>query len=100
MAEQPAEAAAGARVGQYARLQDIEEVCTAQHDQRAGAQIFSCNPAITKTPHVCTVAPLQRVVRAIEAASFVMGELAKEREDMDKNLLHAGATAFLDQIQV
>lgn len=42
----------------------------------------------------------QRVVRAIEAASFVMGELAKEREDINKELLHAAVSGFLEQIQV
>jgi hypothetical protein len=44
--------------------------------------------------------PLQRVVRGIEAASIVMGELAKEREGINKELLHAAVTGFLEQLQV
>jgi len=43
---------------------------------------------------------VQKVVRAIEAASFVMLELSKTRDDADKQLLHAAATAFVTQVQV
>lgn len=41
----------------------------------------------------------KRVVYAIEAASYVMDQLSKEREHIDKRLLHTSATAFLQQIQ-
>jgi len=42
----------------------------------------------------------QKVVRAVEAASFVMTELSKTRDEADKQLLHAAASAFVTQIQV
>jgi hypothetical protein len=42
----------------------------------------------------------ERVVRAIEAAGFAMGELAKERADIDKALLNAAVKGFLEQLQV
>lgn len=41
----------------------------------------------------------ERVVRAIEAAGFAMGELAKERADIDKALLNAAVKGFLEQLQ-
>jgi hypothetical protein len=40
------------------------------------------------------------VVHALEAASFVMTELSRERQHVDKQLLHAAATGFIQQIQV
>lgn len=39
-------------------------------------------------------------MRAIEAAGFAMGELAKERADIDKALLNAAVKGFLEQLQV
>lgn len=43
---------------------------------------------------------VQKVIRAIEAAGVVMGELAKERTDMDKIMLNTAVKAFSDEIQV
>jgi hypothetical protein len=43
---------------------------------------------------------LQKVVRAIEAASYVMTELSKNKEEMDKSILHVAATGFVQQVQV
>lgn len=43
---------------------------------------------------------LQRVVRAIECAGFAMGELAKEREDINKTVLNTVVKSFLEQLQV
>jgi hypothetical protein len=43
---------------------------------------------------------MQRVVRAIECAGFAMGELAKEREDINKTLLNTVVKSFLEQLQV
>jgi hypothetical protein len=43
---------------------------------------------------------LQKVVRAIEAASYVMTELSKNKEEMDKGILHVAATGFVQQVQV
>lgn len=44
-------------------------------------------------------ARMQRVVRAIEAAGFVMAELSKTRDEVDKQLLHAAASGFVQQVQ-
>eukprot|EP00879_Flechtneria_rotunda_P000916 GHRR01001044.1.p2 GENE.GHRR01001044.1~~GHRR01001044.1.p2 ORF type:complete len:183 (+),score=80.68 GHRR01001044.1:1621-2169(+) len=41
----------------------------------------------------------EKVVRAVEASGFVMSELSKTREETDKQLLHAAATGFVEQIQ-
>ncbi|WIA10108.1 hypothetical protein OEZ86_000273 [Tetradesmus obliquus] len=41
----------------------------------------------------------QKVVRAIEAASYVMTELSKNKEEMDKSILHVAATGFVQQVQ-
>lgn len=49
--------------------------------------------------HTLACLPVQRVVHALEAASVVMSELAKQRDDVDKQLLHAAATGFIQQIQ-
>jgi hypothetical protein len=43
---------------------------------------------------------MQRVVRAIECAGFAMGELAKEREDINKTVLNTVVKSFLEQLQV
>lgn len=90
-----AEAGAADTLGHYARLQEIEKVIM--------PFVLELHPVI-HTPSPFQAWPLhihlQRVVYAIEAASYVMAELSKEREHIDKRLLHRSATAFLEQIQV
>lgn len=82
-------------MGHYARLQEIEKVIM--------MPFLELRPSIHTTSRFQAWplhTRLQRVVYAIEAASYVMDQLSKEREHIDKRLLHTSATAFLQQIQV
>jgi hypothetical protein len=66
-----------------------------------------CATGICTDYHVLDVATAvlllllsQKVVRSIEAASYVMTELSKNKDEMDKSILHVAATGFVQQVQV
>lgn len=77
----------------YKRLQEIEQVGV-----KAGSR--SATGCIAMAGDVAVLAPLQKVVHAIQAASFVMDELSDTREGLDKERLHMSASVFVQQIKV